>query len=454
MTFEPGKILPTLLKLADRQALVVALSGGLDSVVLLHALCRLRDEGQLLLPVRALHINHGLSPNADRWQEFCEHFCQQHGVEFTALVVRVDRQPGDSLEESAREARYQAFEEYLQPRDCLVMAHHLDDEMETLAMRLTRGAGPAGLAGIPRLRTLGHAVLLRPLLDSQRSSLLEYAQDQHLKWVDDESNTDIGFDRNFWRHEILPLIGKRFPGYRESWRKSMALCRESDQLQQELAASDLTLLAGEDPRILNIEKLSGYSAPRQRNVLRYWMVKQGFQSPGWQLLQRLTGEILTSGKSGACLECANGSVRRFGNQLVLLNLYAESAIAAPESPWNTREPEFSLVNNGLLKVKKFASVSEQQARHRLRSGCEPLTVRYREKGDFCRLADRPGRSLKKVLQDSDLPPWLRSRQPLLCFNGEIVAIPGIGVCEGFQAQPGQAGLQFSWSPPDLLFSSE
>jgi len=455
MKFEATEILPQLGDLGDCTSLVVAYSGGLDSTVLLHGLAALRSSGQLQQTLRALHVNHGLNPAADSWQTCCEQTCRQLAVELQCLPATVAGIPGRSLEELAREARYQLFSEQLQSNEYLVMAHHLDDDMENLLLRLTRGSGPAGLAGMPRSRRVGEAVLLRPLLGYQRQSLLQYAELHDLEWIEDDSNVNTEFDRNFWRHDILPLIARRFPGFRESWRKSMMLCSEANQLQQDLAANDLSILTTDDPRVLKVEPLLELSEPRQRNVLRYWMQELGFQPPGWQLMQRLSKEVLVSSKSGACLECPAGSVQRFGNYLVLMQAVSNIRLPTQGLSWGPDTDQvLKLDGNGELSA--HFSMTAEPANTRYRVKCELLgfEVRYRQDGERCRLTGRPARTIKKVVQESTLPRWLRSRQPLIYSNGELVCVPGIGVCEGYLAKPDQPGLEFIWQQPDLLYSPD
>jgi len=454
MKFEATEILSQIDELVDCESLVIAYSGGLDSTVLLHAVAALRDRGSLLKPLRALHVNHGLNPAAANWEEFCVQTCEGLGVSLQSVLVKIARRPGQSVEEEAREARYRVFNENLGQGDCLLLAHHQDDEIENLLLRLTRGSGPGGLAGIPRWRPLGEAQLLRPLLAFSRESLSVYAAQHGLDWIEDESNTNTNFDRNFWRQEILPLIGKRFPGFRESWRKSITLYGEADQMLRELASADLVALKTDDPAVLEAVALLELDEARQRNVLRYWMKTLGFDPPGWQMMRRLTCEILSSRKPGARLDCIAGSIRLFGDKLVLFGTESEIAPVLNEKIWpldGIRNQNLELEGNGELRIDWSMNADSAFSRHRIVDGVSEFKVRYRHEGDRCRLAGRPTKALRKILQDSALPIWLRERQPLVFANDELVCVPGIGVCDGFVAGVDEPGLEINWRAPDLLF---
>jgi len=429
-------------------ALVVALSGGLDSMVLLHSVFLLREAGRLQRPLRALHINHGLSPNAGHWQQFCETQCARRSIPIDTAAVTVGTGSERSPEEHARLARYQAFNAKVGGSEWLLLGHHLDDQMETVLLALTRGAGPAGLGGMPRARPLDKGMLLRPLLHCPRVELLQFARSQALPWIDDESNFHSQFDRNFWRQEILPTIDRRFPGYRKSWQKSMALCREASQLCEELAAEDFSRVATGDPRIINAGGVRSLSDARRRNVLRHWMREAGFAPPGWQLMRRLSEELVFSETQGASLECGVGLVRKFNDRLLLMR--KSDQFAGEPVNWEFRRlPEFPLPYNGQLVVGD-ALDQQGNALGLNRLGTQ-LTVRYGAAGESIRLPGRRRKNLRKLLQSSALPPWLRVRQPLLYAGGELVCIPGIGVVEAFQAGPGEQAVCVNWRPPELLY---
>jgi len=285
----------------------VALSGGVDSVVLLDVLAGLR--ARLRIRLSALHVNHQLSPNAARWSAFCRRLCKARRVPFRDVEVSVPR--GDSLEAAARAARYEVFSR--QPGDYIVLAHHQDDQVETLLLQLLRGAGVKGLAAMPLLRAEGggrrdegksrkaarhpsslilHPLLLRPLLDVTRAEIEAYARARRLRWVDDESNADLHFQRNFLRHRILPEIEKRFPAYRATVARAARHFAESALLLDELALSDAG--GAMDEGMLTAAALRGLSPARSRNLLRFFLARQGVTMPSAARLDEALRQALTA----------------------------------------------------------------------------------------------------------------------------------------------------------------
>ena len=215
----------------------LAYSGGLDSTVLLALLAQMRTEGRVIPPIKALHINHGLSTNADNWQTHCQQQCETLDIPFEVVTVTVDRHSGKGLEAAARQARYQAFEKQLGEGELLLMAHHLDDQLETFFLRLLRGSGIEGLVAMPAIRKLGRGQLQRPLLGYSREELEHIADELKLSWIEDESNQNTDFDRNYLRHTVLPLLEKRWPAYRQSLSQSIAHLSESKSLLSDFNTS-------------------------------------------------------------------------------------------------------------------------------------------------------------------------------------------------------------------------
>ncbi|MEK7260294.1 MAG: tRNA lysidine(34) synthetase TilS [Pseudomonadota bacterium] len=466
MTFTEQSLSAQLAGIPEGSRLVVAFSGGLDSSVLLHALHRLRQSHPAAFVLAAIHVNHGLSPNASVWQRFCEDSCAALGVALSVERVHIARDTGASLENLARQHRYAAFERCLHPGDLLVMGHHLDDLAETFLLRSLRGSGPRGLAAIPVTRKLGCGTLMRPLLGVTRQALEDFARAQQLQWIDDESNESTLFDRNYCRHELLPAIARRWPAYRENWKRSAELCAEAEVLLEELAAQDYALAATEEDSVLELKAFDRLSHARQRNLLRYWLRRQQVADPGWNVLQNIVTELLPAavdaqpevswedlgdiGDEAGSADRPVGSgsvrrvVRRYRDRLYLLN------VAPPLSDQGGHDwvPPAPLVlpGNGTLRV----SVGQGKGVRPLPEGTV-LQIRYRHGGEHCRLAGRRTRPLKKILQEAAVLPWLRERLPLLYAGDELVCIPGVGVCEGWQAEEGERSWEVTW---ETIWSSD
>ncbi len=432
-----------LQELATSRRFLIGLSGGLDSVVLLHSMAQLRDQSNPDMRLRAVHVNHQLHPAASSWAQHCEAFCKGLGIEFITSEVSIPDKSG--IENAAREARYRAFEDSLFEGEELLLAHHRDDQMETLLLRLTRGAGSRGLSGIPRSRALGRGRLLRPLLEIDRDELRRYAEAVELDWVEDASNGDERFDRNYCRHSLLPLIEERWPRYRESWSKTIALAGESELLIQELAAIDLQAIATETQSVLHRQKLLALSEPRRRNVLRYCLGRLGAPELGWNQLQQLSKEVLVT-DSGSFIG-SGFEVHCFRDGVYILDATALGQAQNTDSAARTLELPLaevvSLKNNGSLSFR--STRGEGLAAANLGS----LSVRYRQGGESCKLLGRPSKTLKKILQEVETPPWLRGRYPLLFSGKDLACIPGVGVCEEFAAQAGDLAYLVNWCQPDL-----
>lgn len=265
----------------------VAYSGGLDSHVLLDLARKTFSNDK----ISAIHIHHGLSPNADGWVEHCEKVCSNLQIPLTVLWVDARVTDGSSPEEVAREARLKAFEEILQENECLLLGHHEEDQAETILLRLFRGAGPLGLSGMPEKGKLGKGEFIRPLLGISKENILEYARAQKLEWIEDESNFDSRFDRNFLRHEILPQLKARWPRVLRSVGRSGDLCLETATAVQVLAMQDIQRTKGEDAT-LSVSRLLELDPIRRKGVIRYWLQTLDFALPSRDHMERIDREVL------------------------------------------------------------------------------------------------------------------------------------------------------------------
>ena len=422
----------TLAEHVDPQARVaVALSGGLDSMVLLDALCALVARHPLTLS--AIHVNHGISPNADRWAEFCAAQCALRNVSLITHRVQVERKRGESLEALARAARYECLQS--SPADAIVLAHHADDQAETLLLQLLRGAGPHGLAAMPAYRP-GRPALLRPLLELERVTLRTYAEARALAWVEDESNDDRRHARNFLRHEIAPLLAARFPGYPETLVRAARHQTEAIELADALARIDAAGIV--DAGGLARASLRALSPARARNVLRWFLRSHGLRPPTEARLAEMLRQLERAAPDARTRIAHDGAEIGCHRERIVVHTPAAAAFV---QPWEgQREIELP---GGTLRFEPAQGAGLAAAKLAQRA----VTLRSRSGGERIRLAaDRPTRALKKLLQEAQIPPWERESLPLVWAGDELAAVPGVGIALAYQAGAGEAGFRLEWTP--------
>ena len=411
--------------------LAVALSGGIDSMVLLDAAHALR--AQHLLELSAIHVHHGLSANADRWAAFCAGECAARSVPLATHRLGLVREPGSSVEAQARKLRYERL--LAADVDVIALAHHADDQAETLLLQLLRGAGPAGLAAMPEL-TPGRPALLRPLLGLARETLASYARARALAWVDDESNSDRRYARNFVRAEIAPLLRGRFPGYPDTLLRAAKHQAEAAALADELAALDAAGAVGADG--LARARLAELSSARARNLLRWYLRREGLRAPSEARLAEMLHQLVAAADDARVRIVQDGAeIGRYRGRI---------AVHAPAGAGFVRvwhgESEVCLPG-GVLAFEPTRGSGVSAAK--VEGGS--LTLRSRAGGERIRLAgNRPTRAVKKLLQEARLPAWERQSLPLVWSDDELVAVPGIGVAIAFQAAPDEAGWRIEWRP--------
>jgi tRNA(Ile)-lysidine synthase len=292
----------------------VALSGGMDSVVLLH---QLANNPAYQNKLEAIHVNHALSPHANDWEAFCAQLCQSWNIPFLAFQITVKPEVGESLEAVARTQRYAIFKGLLQADEALLTAHHQDDQAETVLLQLIRGAGVKGLSAMPAEKSLGQGVLMRPLLKKSHEDILQYALEHNLKWIEDESNQNCDFSRNFLRHKIIPLLKERWPSVAKTLSRSAEHCAEADELFNEIAKLDYKTCALPENR-LSITALKTLSFPRQKQVLRHWIASAGHHYPSTQFIQTLLDDVVNAASDAhPVLHLKTLNVRRSKNELYL-----------------------------------------------------------------------------------------------------------------------------------------
>ena len=445
--------------------LVVGLSGGVDSVALLD--CLQRCARPLGFRLSALHVNHQLSPNAARWVSFCRRLCRARGIPFRAEKVTV--RPGGG-EAAARAARYAAFARHA--CDAIALAHHRDDQVETFLLQLLRGAGIKGLAGMPLIRksevesrkskgkspssvvglprpqgankpNAGQSspAILRPLLDVTRAEILGYAKARKLKWIEDESNADVRYARNYLRHEVLPVLGRRFAAYLTTIGRSIGHVAEAARLLDEVAAADGR--GRIEDGTLAVEALRGLPDARARNLLRAFLADRGVAMPSAERLEEGLRQALAAKRDARVLiELDGASLRRHDGYLHVVP--AGKAPPGYSRRWRGEQRLVLEELGGVLTLARGTGAGISLAR--LREGT--VEIRLRRGGERLRPdCRRPRRSLKNLLQEARVPPWVRDRLPLLYSGATLVYVPGIGIDAAYIAAGQELGVEPAWHAP-------
>lgn len=421
----------------------VAFSGGVDSHALLHASTALRNE-RALPQVSAVHINHGLHPEANDWERHCAQVCQALCVPFSARRVHAHPRSGESPEAVARQARYQALSAVIAEGDLLLTAHHRDDQAETLLLQLVRGAGPSGLAAMPACTPFGKGWLGRPLLDVSRAMLEQYGYAQRLRWISDSSNADTRYDRNFLRHRVLPALQARWPSVNRTLSRVAANQQDAACLLEDVAAADCMAIAGSVPRTLSRAGLAALAPERQRNVLRYWLRSLDLPMAGRVHIEAILLDAVRGSEAATpCVEWRGAAIRRYRNGIYAMRPRpAASGLQRPLA-WDVKTP--LELSHGRLDATMVRGAGLSAASFERGS----VEIRFRGGGERCRPAgSRHTRTLKKLFQQQGLPPWERGRVPLIYIDGDLAAVAGLWVCEPFAAREGEVGWLLSWQCAD------
>lgn len=432
MSFSPADLIRRLDELEGHTAApgryLVALSGGLDSTVLLHMLSRARDQhGKALL---AIHVDHQLQSESEEWAEHCRQSAAELNVDFVCEKVQVNTDQGDGPEAAARDARYEAMSKHLADGDWLLSAHHQDDQAETLFLNLLRGSGPAGLAAMRTIRRFSNGWLARPLLDVSRVALLQYATEHALAWIDDPSNEAEEFDRNFLRKHVLPIVQRRWPQSTAKLARSAELARDATDLLADLAVFDFEAIGASGGQ-LPLDALSALSPSRQRNLLRFVAQAEGLSIPGSSHLQAIVEQLIPAREDAEPLVSWPGAeVRRFRNKLYVRRVFQSASF----------EPGQVLSEVGVLIGPSLGEVS-------LASGPGPgfsqavvsrgLSLRRRVGGEKIKpVGQLHTRTLKKLLQEEGVVPWLRDSLPLIYSGDELVAVADLWIAADAAAENG------------------
>jgi tRNA(Ile)-lysidine synthase len=393
----------------DISRVVLAYSGGIDSRVLLHLLS-LRSQQFEIMP---WHVNHGLQDMAAEMEAFCRASASLYGFKIKLSHLNLDAQ-GSNIEARARYARYALFEQFLGQNDCLLTAHHADDQAETFLLNTLRGSGSAGLRGIARARDIGRSYLLRPLLEISRQEIADYAAQQALEWHDDPSNRSQRFNRNYLRNQVMPLIKKRWPGYLESIRSVVSIQAEIQDTLDELAEQDYQQarlnksLASDAP--LSCGVLRELSRSRQKNLIRYWLKHFGYPSLPQARLNELVGQLNASRDAMPLIAATDYDIR----------LYDQSLFVVPHGQTEIPEEIYNFDIQPLLRIDEIdLQVERKSILERLHSkdSGQSIRLKFRRRAN----ASNPdSHRLKRLFQKYRVPPWKRPVTPQIYLDDELV----------------------------------
>lgn len=415
-------------KLSLYKRIFVGFSGGLDSTVLVHSLA---THPSLLNQITAVHINHGISPNALAWQQQCQQFCKEYQIPLITQQVEFERHA--NIEEEARKARYQVFANLLTTEDCLLLGHHLNDQAETLLLQLFRGAGIDGLAAMQAIKKFAQGVLLRPFLQYSREILENYALAERLNWIDDESNLNTDFSRNYLRHQVLPQLERRWPAAVNNLVRTTHHCQQAQANLEDLAIIDCPAL-NQSSIILPLSSLKNLSFARLSNVLRMWLKINQIKLPSNLIFKRIISEVIEAREDAKPqVVWKEGCVRRYQQTLYLSN--NDPAVLLQTQNWISF-PQ-TLVINGLgrlqVKMANQGLVLPTPAQ---------IEIRFRQGGELFHWHGQT-KQLKKLFQEWHIPPWQRDSIPLLYVNKQLAVVIGYAISDLFYGETDSNSYQLS-----------
>ncbi|MEC4748852.1 tRNA lysidine(34) synthetase TilS [Methylomicrobium sp. Wu6] len=423
---------------APPRQILLAYSGGVDSHVLLHLCAQdqaLRDR------LTAVHVHHGLQEQAEGWACHAEHTARALGVKFLLCRVDAHPKPGESPEEAARNARYAALQSAMMPGDVLLVAQHQDDQLETVLLQLLRGGGLLGLAGMPARLPFGRGTLVRPFLSVRKQRIDDYAAAQQLRWVEDPSNNESVYDRNFLRREILPLLKQRWPSCDQTVVRAAGHCAEAHALLTDMAAEAFGEVYQESDNTLSIELLNTFDLPRRRMIIRHWFRQMGLKMPSQAFLEQLFGHVIDAGANSDPVLCVQGCrIRRYRDRLYCLK--EEHGEDMRDFDWPEHAESVKIGKRMILtRMRSMAGIPETIW---LQS---TVSVKFRCGGESIALPGRQGhRRLKNLYQEIGIPPWQRDEMPLIYLDGRLAAVADLWISSEFYREGQSACIRFALRP--------
>jgi len=410
-------------------SLTVALSGGVDSVVLLH-LANTFQENHPEISICAIHVDHGLSDNAKKWQLFCTELCHKLEIPLKIAEVEVVKKTRQSLEAVAREQRYLALFELSDPTSVILLGQHQDDQVETFLLQLKRGSGLAGLSAMASLSTQQGRYLLRPLLNTSRADIEGFAANFEINHINDESNDDKSFDRNYLRHDIVPKLNERFRGFNSCVSRSVELLQQQQTLIEEISQSDLiqayNLSQSKEANAIPVSFLSSLSFARQANLVRYWLGQHHLLMPSKVILDQILNQAINAKiDAKICIQLGKHTIQRYQNALYV--------VATPHAILD----EFDCKGGNISLSNGTALVKHQGKGIRDINPDETLSVRFANLKTRIKPSNKPGsNTVKHWLKDAKVPPWQRAAVPQIYYNETLVQVVGYFINDDYAQEQG------------------
>ncbi|WVD65519.1 tRNA lysidine(34) synthetase TilS [Orbus sturtevantii] len=407
-------------KIIGHHHLLVAYSGGVDSSVLLHSLVMLKHHHLPNLDIKAIYIHHGISDNADIWADHCRTQCNVWQIPLIIEKVSLAVDDGN-IEEQARDARYKVIQKYLTQNVALCTAQHLDDQSETFLLALKRGSGPTGLSAMPESSKIAENLLLRPLLTISRQQIEQYAKEYNLAWVEDESNQDPYYDRNFLRLNVLPMLNQRWPHFNQMVARSAELCHEQQQLLDELLSVTFEQLIDKQLN-LSITPLLSFSSAKRNTLLRMWFKQNKVAMPSRKQLTMIWQNVaLAKEDSNPQFILHDKQIRRYQGKLYLLPNYQN--LQSVRLNWQNLDTPLILPDN----LGKLSITNTLPNCCRLPNQGENIWIGFYVSGMHHVVGRNGSRQIKKLWQEFGIPPWMRNRIPLVFYDETLITAVSIFV---------------------------
>jgi tRNA(Ile)-lysidine synthase len=414
MLLSPSTIESKLIQHLSYPNIFIAYSGGIDSHVLLH-LCASIDH--LKFKITAVYVNHGLQAEAESWSLHCQQTCENLGVKFLSLKANAQALHGESPEEAARNARYAALKRLLAKDDLLLVAQHAEDQLETVLLQLFRGSGLKGLSGMPPCMAFGQGKLVRPLLDVSKNAIIDYAEANRLKWIEDPSNQHTHFDRNFLRNDIIPLLKQRWPSLEKTVSRSAKHCANAQELINIFSSELLATVHHLSDNAINISDLKDYPLLQQKLIIRQWFQHLGLKMPSQDFVQKVLDEVVAAREDAdPSLSTQGYWIRRYRDVLYCLKPTQDSL--GDNLFWPSGNPLLKVADDVAYEIVESSSGIPAELWHNAQ-----ITVKLRSGGESMELPGRKGHhDLKKLYQEVGIPPWERAGIPLVYLDDKLAAV--------------------------------